>query len=541
MGAVRAHLDQALTAIADGRFEAAIGSARQALGHDARCGVAWRLIAFAFEGRGDGAAALDAYQSAYLIDPQSTEILTDLGRLAVSLGLSQVAVEFYARALSAQPGSALLATQLSLALRDGHEYGLAIGVMREAILQDAANAALWNALATVLLQQGDTENALAMVEQALALSPGWGEALYNRAIARLELGDLMGAIADCDAAAAGAKAAEKPGIRFVRAQAGLAAGRLGDGWADYDARLHARFARAPAFDLPGRPLRAGDTLEGATLLVVGEQGLGDEIMFASMVPDLLRALGPEGRLTLAVAPRLTALFQRSFPDAEVHAHGSAETGGRVTVTAPSAPTAGLWTPMGSLTRRFRPTADHFEGQSAFLRPEAAAVERWRERLAGLGARPKVGIAWKSKMSHGHRLKQYAPFADWTPVLQTPGIAFVNLQYGDCAEELEAARALGVGIWSPPGLDLTDDIDGAAALSAAVDLVIGVGNASTNLAAATGTPTWFICGPAAWPTLGTGRHPWFPSTRVFAAPRFGDWGPVLRAVADALAAAHPADA
>jgi len=533
-GSARTRLDLALKAIADGQFDAAIGHGREALKLDPRCSIAWRLIALAHEGQGDGAAALDAYQSAYAIDPGSTEILTDLGRLAVSLGLSQVAVELFARALAAQPGSTLLATQLSMALRDGHEYGLAISVMRDAILIDPRNAHLWNALATVLLQQGDTGNALTMVEEALSLSSGWTEALYNRAIARLELGDLDGAKADCDAASPRAKAAEKPAIHFVRAQVRLAAGDLAAGWTDYSARLHPSFAKAPAFDLPGRPWRTPDRLDGARLLVAGEQGLGDEMMFASMIPDLLSALGPAGRLVLAVAPRLTALFQRSFPLAEVHAHEMRDVNGRATVSAPGVANVELWAPMGALARRFRAATGAFDGQAAYLLPAPDAAARWKATLDGLGPLPKVGLAWKSKKTHGHRLKQYAPFADWAPVLQTPGLSFVNLQYGDCDEELAAARALGVEIWSPPGLDLTNDIDGAAALSSVVDLVIGVGNASTNLAAATGTPTWFVCGPAAWPTLGTGRHPWFPTTRVFAATRFGEWAPVMQAVVGELA-------
>jgi tetratricopeptide (TPR) repeat protein len=529
----RARLDLSLKALASGDFQDAVGHARAALEIDSRCSVAWRLIALAFEGQGDGAAALDAYRSAYAIEPGSHDILADLGRLASALGLSQVAVEFFSRALALNPGSAHLIQQLSGALRDGHEYGLAIGAIRDAIRLDPQNAALWNALAAVLLQQGDTENALTMADEALTHAPDWSEALYNRAIAKLELGDLPGAEADCDAAAATAEASEKAAIRFVRAQVKLAAGDLQPGWSDYRARLDPTFPKSPRYATPGRPWKPNDRLEGAKLLVIGEQGLGDEIMFAGMIPDVLAALGPKGRLTLAVAPRLTSLFQRTFPAARVVAHRTVAAEGRSVVDAPDAGATDLWAPMGSLTRRFRLKVEDFDKRPPYLIPSPEAVAHWRGLLDALGDRPKVGLAWKSMKTYGHRLKQYAAFADWTGVLKTPDVAFVNIQYGDCLEELAAARALGVEIWTPPGLDLTDDIDGSASLSAALDLVIGVGNASTNLAAAVGCPTWFVCAPTAWPTLGTGRHPWFPNTRAFPAARFGDWGPTMQTVAEAL--------
>lgn len=533
-GPIGLHLDLSLKALGGGEGDDAVRHAQAALNLDPHCSLAWRLIGLALEGQGDGAAALEAYQSAYAIDPQSCDILADLGRLANTLGLSQVAAEFFARALALDPGSAHLAQQLSASLRDGHEYGLAIGVIRAAIQRDPKNPSLWNALAAILLQQGDTANALAMADEALVHAPDWAEARHNRAIAKLELGDLAGALADCDGALASAGATEKAAIRFVRAQVKLAAGDLAPGWADYRARLDPDFPKAPHYVAPGRAWTPEDRLEGAHMLIIGEQGLGDEIMFAGMIPDVLAALGPQGRLTLAVAPRLTSLFQRSFPTARVLAHRTSASQGRTVVDVPGAEAADLWAPIGALAQRFRLEVAAFDGRAPFLIPDADAVADWRAWLAAIDDRPKVGLAWKSKKTYGHRLKHYAAFGDWAAVLTTPGVTFVNVQYGDCSEELQAARDLGAPIWTPPGLDLTDDIDGAAALSAALDRVIGVGNASTNIAAAVGRPTWFVCAPTAWPTLGTGRHPWFPATRVFPAARFRDWAPTLQTAAQALA-------
>jgi hypothetical protein len=138
---------------------------------------------------------------------------------------------------------------------------------------------------------------------------------------------------------------------------------------------------------------------------------------------------------------------------------------------------------------------------------------------------------------GHRRPPplLSPFDQWKPVLAIPGVTFVNLQYGDCAEELEAARRdLGVEIWQPPGIDLKQDLDDVAALCAALDLVMGPSNATSCLAGAGGAPLWLLSTPGAWPMLGTQRYPWYPQARVFLPPTLGQWEPAMTAMAAALA-------
>jgi hypothetical protein len=147
---------------------------------------------------------------------------------------------------------------------------------------------------------------------------------------------------------------------------------------------------------------------------------------------------------------------------------------------------------------------------------------------------KVGLLWKSAVSRDARHRYFSPFAAWEPVLAQKGVAFVNLQYGDCDEELATARRdFGVEIWSPPGIDLKQDLDDVAALCCAMDLVVGFSNATLNIAAACGVPNYLISTPGAWPRLGTTSYPWYPQTRVFLPPAFGAWEPVMAEVAAAL--------
>jgi hypothetical protein len=195
--------------------------------------------------------------------------------------------------------------------------------------------------------------------------------------------------------------------------------------------------------------------------------------------------------------------------------------------------------MGSLLRQFRPDLKSFPDRPRYLTPDPARVEHWRAQLAALPG-PKVGLLWKSLVSNGARHRFFSPFEQWEPVLATPGVTFVNLQYGDCAAEIaEARRVLGVDIWTPPGIDLKKDLDDVAALCCALDLVVGPSNATTCLAGACGAPLWLVSTPGAWPMLGTDRYPWYPQAKVFRPPAFGQWDVAMNALARALSDAFPA--
>ena len=105
----------------------------------------------------------------------------------------------------------------------------------------------------------------------------------------------------------------------------------------------------------------------------------------------------------------------------------------------------------------------------------------------------------------------------------PGVSFVNLQYGDCAEEIaRAEEKFGVTIHQIEGLDLRDDIDGTAALCAALDLVLSAPTAAAATAASVGAPVWFLTAGRTWPQLGTDEYPWYAKTRVLSPEKFGDW-------------------
>ncbi len=133
-----------------------------------------------------------------------------------------------------------------------------------------------------------------------------------------------------------------------------------------------------------------------------------------------------------------------------------------------------------------------------------------------------------------RGKYYSALDSWGPILKTPGATFVNLQYGDCRDEIaraEEQHASKINVID--GLDLKNDIDGAAALSAAVDLVISAPTAAAATAGAVGTEVWFLTAGRTWPQLGTDEFPWYRKSCVFSPEKFAAWIQLMPQVGQAL--------
>ncbi len=504
---------------------------------------------------GQLSSAIATYRRALDAEPDHPAVLADLGHLALRMGEATTAEALFARVYETDPTNPEAADNLAQALREQARFDDAIAVLRGVLEATPAEAALWNTLGTIVNAQGDSAAALVCFDEALRLVPQFAAARYNRSGVLMDQGQQDAALAECDAALAIAEGAPGGGnphelamMRLGRAIMLLTLGRLEQGWAAYDARLDPALPDSPIFDIPCRRLTPEDTLAGLRLLAVNEQGVGDEIMSATLIPDLIRALGPSGGLTVTVDPRLIPLFARSFPTAQVIAHATVRQEGQTRRSIPEAnAVAGCeaWTPIASLLARLRPTIESFAHSTGYLRPDPARVAFWRSVLASASPGLKVGLSWRSGLMSSNRRRGYAPLPEWRGVLTTPGVQWANLQYGDCDSELNAAEAaFGVKFWRPPGLDLRQDLDDLAALTAALDLVIGPPNATTNLAAACGTATWFVTSPGGWVHLGVeGRHPWHPNTKIFVAPTFGSsnapssetdgWKPTLAAVAQTL--------
>jgi tetratricopeptide (TPR) repeat protein len=531
-------LRRAIAAIGDERPKDAADLALKALHRDERCGLGWYLLAIAREKSGDFKSSITCYEQALALMPNHADIANDLGRLAFRLNMKPVAVELFKHYRAAHPECPQGANNLACALRDLHQYAEAIEVLRPAIVANPESSVLWNTLGTVVSEQGDLASAMTFYDEALRFEPGFAKARYNRANTLLDTGDAATALVECERAMQDATiATDVAMMKLARSTMLICLGRLGEGWDAYEARLDPDFAGVTHF-MVDRPRWTLDSdIAGKSLLLMGEQGLGDEVSFASILPDVLRALGPDGKLHLALEDRLISLFQRSFPDVDIAAHSTYKVDAYTVRGAPFVKDFSqidLWAPLASMLRRHRRSIKDFPDCRGFLTPDPERVAYWRGVLGELPGL-KVGLLWKSLKLDGARLRHFSPFEQWRPVLETPGITFVNMQYGDCDAELAQAReTLGLEIWQPPGVDLKNDLDEVAALSCALDLSIGPANATTNIAAACGADVWLISTPAAWPRMGTDAYPYYSQVRVFIPPHVGAWDVTMAEVAKALA-------
>jgi Tfp pilus assembly protein PilF len=518
------------------------GAARWALRateEDPTSPKAFHVLAMALERMGHLHKALVTYEQAFQLDPEDPELLINLGLTAWSLKLTEGAEAMFRLYIAAMPDSPLGYNNLGSVQCDLGQPGAAIETLKQALMRMPHETILWNALATVLAEEGRSEESVVFYEEAIRLAPDFARAYHNLGYAYQHLGKLEAALDNYDRALRLAvDPTERRECRHSRSICLIGAGKLEEGFREYEIRNDPRF-RAYLHHLVEAPLWQGEPLEGRKILLVGEQGLGDEFMFANILPDLQRAVGADGRLQIAVDPRLVPLFQRSFPKAEVGAYDDKtlidNDGNKALRLIPFAAGANkpdVWAPMGNALRYYRRSLDDFRHE-AFLTPDPARVAAFRSRLAALPGKT-VGLCWRSMMLGAKRAKYFSPIDGWAPVLATPGVSFINLQYGDCAGELaRAAEQYGVTVHSIEGLDLRDDIDGAAALSAALDLVISAPTAAAATAASVGTQTWFVTAGRTWPQLGTAEYPWYAKTRVFWPERFGDWATLMPDVADEL--------
>jgi tetratricopeptide (TPR) repeat protein len=529
---------QAVNALRAGKPAEAGQWAFKALQADERNGLAWHMLAISREQLGDFKTSIQAYESALALLPDHAEVANDLGRLAYRLGMFDVSEKLFRHYLARHPDSHEAANNIACTLRDQGRYEEAVDFLRHGILANQDKAMLWNTMGTLVSQQGDPVGSTTFYNEALRLEPTLTFARYNRGNAKLVAGDVEGALEDCEAALQEVRApSERLMMQLARSSIRLSLGDVGGGWDDYEARLDPQFSEVTHF-LVDRPRWTPESdLAGKTLLVMGEQGLGDEVMFANVLPDVIEALGPDGKLIIALEGRLVSLFARSFPSARVMPHVTGKRDGHTLRGAPELTDPSevdLWAPLASLLRAFRRSIGAYPERERYLTPDSDRVAHWRKELARAPAGMKVGILWKSLKNDAARARYFSPFDGWGPVFDQAGVTFVNLQYGETAEELAYAKAnFGVDIWTPPGIDLKQDLDDLAALTCALDLTLAPPNATSNIAAACGAPVWLISPPGSWPRLGTLRYPWYPQARVFVPASFGEWDALMHEVGGAL--------
>ncbi|MEW6037340.1 MAG: tetratricopeptide repeat protein [Pseudomonadota bacterium] len=520
---------RALAEQAANNIEAALVWLEQAIDHDPEYAKAYAALGEIYQQKNDLAEADYCFGMALRYCPDSVEILHKLARNCLVQGDRPEALAILKEAKDRHLDSGALLSQLALIYDDLDEIDLAICTWEDVIALNPLDASAHNNLG---LQwhygKGDVDRAMACFRRALELNPGLAEARFNLCQAMADAGEVEEALAGFEAMLAEPFRDE---VMFHRSVVLLKNRRFEEGWRDYHLRWRYRGTQNRNFPFPPWD---GQSCAGKTLLVYGEQGLGDEIMFSSCIKDVQEKSG--ARVVMECNIRLESLFRRSFPDVTVIGAPRAQSG--LECLADGAP-MDFQVAIGDLPSLFRAEEASFPRHHGYLKADPERVAFWRNRLAALGDGSKIGISWRGGQGKTRREARSIPLSEWLPILATEGAHFISLQYTDCREELKA-------LWDDHGVrvyhwqEAIDDYDETAALVMALDRVVSVCTAIVHLTGALGRPAWVLVPRVPeWRYLASGEiMPWYPSVRLFRQPRMGDWTPVLHDVARQLSTGKP---
>lgn len=349
--------------------------------------------------------------------------------------------------------------------------------------------------ALALISMNEFVESERFLHKALKIEPKATSALNNMALINVHLGNPAKAIEYAEKSLA--IDPTQPDPKESMGYAHLMMGSWEKGWQGYEAMLEGNAFRHYT-QLKDEPYWQGE--KGGTLYLQGEQGLGDEISFASVLPDAMR----DNDVIVECSPKLQGLFRRSFPTLEV--------------------TTKLWRSrrpvnygalIGSLCHRYRNKTQDFPG-SAYLLPDPERCVQWRALLDTLpGA--KIGIAWTGGLKNTFAARRSMTLENLLPVLSVPGVSWVSLQYKSPTQEIAAfEKKHGIPIKHWAWAAESQDYDDQAALVSELDAVVCVTTAVGHLAGALGKPVFVLVPSKPRWFYGQGgiSVPWYDSMRLF---------------------------
>jgi tetratricopeptide (TPR) repeat protein len=544
-----AHCNRAMLLVALDNKDAALAGFDAAIARDARNFSAHSGRGGLLQERKQWTAAIAAYDQAIALNPADAATHYNRGTVLKELKQFTAALGSYDRAIASNPEFARAHAVRAEVLQEMGQFAAALESYDRAIELDARDATTYNNRAVLLHRMLRFEEALAGYDQSVASKPDYAEAWFNRGALLADLDDLEAALASyyraiatrpnyADAYVNGGIALEKlgrtsaarasyeqsiainydlPEAHFNLALAALTLGDYATGWTEYEWRWRAVggpiFREKRVFE---QPLWLGrDDIAGKTLLLYGEQGLGDSLLFCRYV-ECVAKLGP--RILLEVPPPLVKLCRTLPGVAQVIPYGS------------PLPEFDLQCPLMSLPLAFKTTLETIPAKVGYLRSDASKIDDWRNRL-GPKIKPRVGLTWSGNQAAGTNRKRHFALSSLVPYLP-PDVDYFCLQTDILAADQETLE-------KTPGIlqfkDSLRDFTDTAALCECMDLVISVDTSVAHMSGALGKKTWILLAFAAdWRWL-TDREdsPWYPTLRLFRQNSLGDWAGVFERVAAEL--------
>jgi len=462
--------------------------------------------------------AFQYFRKSAELNPTLAEAYLSMAIILVKNRKFSEAIPLLKRLSMSHPDSAEIHHNLGNALREIWLFEESAVHLQRAVQLNPEFAEAWNNLGNTLGKMGNLDEAIAALTKALQLDPGMPEALVNLGTVYREKGRYSESVS-CYREALHLNP-DNPDTLFSIALIDLLHGRFERGWEGYAFRWKVKDAWER--NLP-QPVWDGSSLGGKKIFIHAERGIGDEIMFASCIPEMME----KAEICIVECNELLVpIYERSFPGAVIvkRLEGDRDPS--------SYPLADYQIPSGGLPKFLRPDIERFPLQNSYLVPDTEKVDDWKNRFKGLGAGLKVGLSWRGAGTPDMVRLRSTTLDEWGELFRVTGIHFVSLQYGDCTEELgDAGERLRVKIHDWQDADPLKDLDAFAAKIAALDLVISVDNATVHMTGALGVPVWILLPYACdwrW-MLNCEDTPWYPSARLFRQRSPGDWGGVFERV------------
>jgi len=436
--------------------------------------------------------AVELITQATKVDPKQSSFFNNLGIALIKQRKLEEAVQACQQAIKLQPDDAETHYNLGIALQKQERLEQALTAYQEAIKMQPDNAEIYNNLGVILWKQGKLEKSIQSYQKAIGIQPDYAESHNN-------LGQTL-----------------------------LLKGNLNQGWKEYEWRwqckdfyLETRYFPQVWWD--------GSDLNGKLILVWAEQGVGDQIMFASMFDDLLRT---KANIITDCDIRLIPLFERAFPKIQF-------------CPRENPPVQQLFDididyqiPIGSLGRWLRSRQNDFKIKNqSYLKACPEKTSKLKTKYKKLADdKLLIGISWKSGNQNFGKAKS-SPLEYWTSILSKQDCFFINLQYGDVRQEIEeyTSNKSNISIYLDDEIDPLKNLDDFAAQVSTLDLVISTSNATVHMAGALGKKVWNLLRymPSWRWMLNRQDTPWYPSMRLFRQNKIRNWLGVFEAVEQSL--------
>ncbi len=405
-------------------------------------------------------------------EPNDPMVLFLLGQLFAEAEKYGLAVQFFTRVTELEPKRAPAWNNLGMALEGLHMREKARQAFREAMRLDPNNPNYPANLAVTYLEHGEPDVALAWAKKALAMKEDHAGARGTLAFASLALGDWK------------------------------------TGWANYDANLGGKFRKEKAFG------PRWDGKEAQRVVFYGEQGLGDEIQYASCLPDVKRLVAEP---VIECDHRLEGLFRSSFPWAEVHGTRREE------LPAWAEKPVNAQCALGSLPQFVRPTPGSCP-RTPYLTADPERCVQWRALFDSWPKKRVIGLCWSGGRGVTHSKRREIGLEAFRPLIEVVDAHFVSLQYRDPAEEIAQT---GLPVRHFPWATGSANYDDTAALVAELDMVVGIHTSAQHLAGALGVPGVVLVPSIPSWNYAQDEWPWYGSARLYRQKSGEEWSETVK--------------